>query len=197
MRLRVSDVAQAQGGLVLGRKEAPAHTVNPFSYKRLNLRALEKNGFINFAELEMFYAREPLENALFTQRKDIVIRLFSPLHPVLIDDQSQGLLVPSQLAVLKVTNVQAIMPEYLRLCLAQDELQEHIQKLESGTAQRTVKLSTVMEAEIEVPDMEIQRKVVNLDFTARTREHMYLSLIEQERLLTESIIRKILGGQLP
>ena len=197
MKSRISDIAQAQSGLVLSRKEAPPDIDRPFQYKRLNLRALERNGFVNEGELETFFAREPLESALFTQIKDVVIRLFSPLHPVLIDSQSVGILVPSQLAVLRVRDEKVILPEYLRLCLAQDELQEHIQKLERGTAQRTVKLRTVLDEIIDIPDMETQKKVIRMDVSTRNRERMYLDLIQQERLLTDSIIEKILGGQMP
>lgn len=197
MKSRISDIAQAQSGLVLSRKEAHPDADSPFRYKRLNLRALERNGFVNEGELETFAAREPLQSALFTRAKDVVIRLFSPLHPVLIDSQSAGILIPSQLAVLRVKDEDVILPAYLRLCLAQDELQEHIQSLESGTAQRTVKLRTVLDEIIDIPDMETQKKVVRMDAAARNRERMYLDLIRQERLLTDSIIEKILGGQMP
>lgn len=195
MRVRVSDVASAQSGLVLSRKETSAQANTPFKYRRLNLRALEENGFINFAELEMFYSREPLEASLLTKPKDIVIRLFTPMHPVLIDSQNKGLLVPSQLAILKVIDESILMPAFLRLCLAQNDLQERVKKLEHGTAQRTVKLRTVLDEIINIPDIKTQEKVVNLDLTNRNRERKYRELIRQERLLTESIIGRILGGQ--
>ena len=195
MRVRVSDVASAQSGLVLSRKETSAQADTLFKYRRLNLRALEENGFINFAELEMFCSREPLETSLLTKSEDIVFRLFTPMHPVLIDSQNEGLLVPSQLAILRVIDDSLLMPAFLRLCLAQDDLQERVKKLEYGTAQRTVKLRTVLDETIDIPDMKTQEKVVNLDLTNRNRERKYRELVRQERLLTERIIEKILGGQ--
>ena len=114
--------------------------------------------------------------------------------PVLIDDGEEGLLVPSQLAVLKVKDNTIILPEYLRLYLAQKDIQERVQKIESGTAQRTVKLGTIMDLPIVVPDIETQKKAVKIDILSRNRERIYLDLIEQERLLSESIIEKIIGG---
>lgn len=76
------------------------------------------------------------------------------------------------------------------------EIQEKIRRIESGTTQRVVKLGTIMELQIEVPDKETQRRVVEMDTLCRKKERMYLKLMEQERQLTEIAIRKIMGGTL-
>ena len=73
------------------------------------------------------------------------------------------------------------------------EIQEKIRRIESGTTQRVVKLGTIMELQIEVPDKETQRRVVEMDTLCRKKERMYLKLMEQERQLTEIAIRKIMG----
>lgn len=190
----ISEIAVAQSGLVLSRKEARNPHTGIYKYKRLTLRALGEDGYIRSSELEDFYANEPLDNALFTYPGNVVIRLFSPMCPVLIDDGGKELLVPSQLAVLKVKDNTIILPEYLRLYLAQTDVQERVQKIESGTAQRTVKLGTIMDLPIVVPDIETQKKVVKIDTLSRNKERIYFDLIEQERLLTKSIIGNIIGG---
>ena len=53
-----------------------------------------------------------------------------------------------------------------------------------------------MDLLIEVPDMETQRRAIEVDELSRKREHMYLDLIDQERQLTEITIKKIIGGSL-
>ena len=88
------------------------------------------------------------------------------------------------------------MPEFLKISLSQKEIQEKIRRIESGTTQRVVKLGTIMELQIEVPDKETQRRVVEMDTLCRKKERMYLKLMEQERQLTEIAIRKIMGGTL-
>lgn len=125
-----------------------------------------------------------------------MIRLFSPLCPTVIDESRKELLVPSQLAILKVKDRSIISPEFLRLSLSQKEVQEHVRRIERGTAQRTVKLGTIMDLLIEVPDMETQRRAIEVDELSRKRERMYLDLIDQERQLTETTIKKIIGGSL-
>ena len=82
------------------------------------------------------------------------------------------------------------------MSLSQKEVQEHVRRIERGTAQRTVKLGTIMDLLIEVPDMETQRRAIEVDELSRKRERMYLDLIDQERQLTETTIKKIIGGSL-
>lgn len=196
MLLQISDIVEAQGGLVLSRKEAKDPEADIYRYKRLTLRSLSEDGYIKDSDLEDFYTNELLSDTWFTTPGDVVIRLFSPLCPTVIDESQARLLIPSQLAILKVKDRTVISPEFLRLALSQKDIQEHVRRIERGTAQRTVKLSTIMELLIEVPDMETQKHVVEIDALNRKRERIYMDLITQERQLTEIIIRKIIGGTL-
>lgn len=194
MIAKISDLADVQGGMVLSRKEAKNQEDNSFEYSRLTLRAFDENGNINRSELEIFYACESLENALFTKVGDVVVRLVSPMYPAYIEPGYENILVPSQFAVLRVKDSMEIMPEYLRLCLAQKSVQERILSLESGTAQKTVKIKTVLDLEILLQPLQIQQEAVQIDRLSRKRECMYHELIENERILTEHLIEKIIGG---
>ena len=120
----------------------------------------------------------------------------SELWLVDVEEGQEKLLVPSQLAILKVKDCTILLPEFLKISLSQKEIQEKIRRIESGTTQRVVKLGTIMELQIEVPDKETQRRVVEMDTLCRKKERMYLKLMKQERQLTEIAIRKIMGGTL-
>lgn len=196
MIVKISDIADAQGGLVLSRKEVKEPSADTFCFKRLTLRALGDNGYINKRYLDNFYSKDSLSTALFTLPGDVVVRLFSPMCPAIVDEENKGLLVPSQLAVLKIKKDVPVLPEYLRLCLSQREIQERVLQAESGTAQRTVKLGTIMDLQVSVPDIITQRKAVQIDVLGRERERLYRELIEQEHLLSEKIIENIIGGTL-
>lgn len=196
MIVKVSDIADAQGGIVLSRKEAKNPSSDAYIYKRLTLRALNESGYIEESDLETFYATESLNNALFTQTDDIAVRLAFPLFPVVISEEQRGLLVPSQIAVLKIKDRNVVSPGFLRLCLAQKDILDRVKMIESGTAQRTVKIGTILDLQVVVPDMETQRKAVAIDELSRERERMYRSLIEQERIITDNIIENIIGGKI-
>ncbi len=194
MTAKISDLADVQGGMVLSRKEAKGQEETSFEYSRLTLRAFDENGNINRSELEIFHACEDLENALFTRAGDVVIRLVSPMYPVYIEPGYENILVPSQFAVLRVKDRAKVMPEYLRLCLAQKSVQDRILSLESGTAQKTVKIKTVLDLVIPLHLLHIQQEAVQIDRLSRKRECMYRELIENERILTGHLIEKIIGG---
>lgn len=195
MVVKISDIADVQGGLVLSRKEAASNVETFHKYKRLTVRALGEDGYIENSELEDFYSNELLVHALFTTRGSVVVRLVSPMYPVFINESCENLLVPSQIAVLRVKSQNILMPQYLRLCLAQRNIQEKVQKIERGTAQRTIKIGTIAELQIVIPDMKTQKMAVKIDEMSRKRERMYQNLIKQERLLTEKVIENIIGGK--
>ena len=194
MNLKISEIANIQTGVVLSRKEAKKNQEIVQKYQRLTLKALGDDGFINKSELENYNAKEKLDKSQTTQDGDVVLRLFSPLCPVLIGKETEGFVIPSQLAVLKVTNPEVILPSYLRWYLSQREMQERVLFEEGGTAQKTIKVGTIMDLVITVPDIEIQKNIVKIDILSRKREQLYKDLIVQERLYTESVIGNIIGG---
>lgn len=194
MVAKISDVAEVQGGIVLSRKEAKTQEESYCSYKRLTLRAFDRTASIHVSDLEEFYACESLDNALFTSKGDVVVRLLSPMYPVYVENNYENILVPSQFAVLRVKDREVIMPEYLRLWLAQKSIQDRVLDLESGTAQKAVKIKTILNLDISIPPLEVQKKAVMIDTLSRRRECLYRELIEEERTFTENLLENIIGG---
>lgn len=86
------------------------------------------------------------------------------------------------------------MPEYLRLWLAQKSIQDRVLDLESGTAQKAVKIKTILNLDISIPPLEVQKKAVMIDTLSRRRECLYRELIEEERTFTENLLENIIGG---
>ena len=115
--MKLSDIANLQSGLVLNRKEAryPEETVKV--YKRLNLRSLSSYNEIDHKELDIFSAKDMLDLAVLTQPGDIVMKLFTPISPVVITEHDVGLVIPSQLAVIRIFNneISAAIPEILAI----------------------------------------------------------------------------------
>ncbi len=194
MIAKISDFSDIQGGLVLSRKEAKGSDEKYYSYKRLTVRSLEEKNIIATSSLEDFHSTEALDNALFTEENDIVIRLSFPMNPVLIDCHTCGLLVPSQLAVIRVKNTTKVLPDYLRVYLTQKNTQDIISNQENGSAQKSIKVRTISQLELPIPDLSTQEKIIQIENLSRKRELLYLSLIEQEHTLTDILIEKIIGG---
>ena len=194
MNYKLNELVEIHSGVVLSRKEAPPESSDAIPYQRLTLRALSDTGTIQRAELEQYYSREVLDPELFTTVDDVVVRLCTPINPVLIQNEQACILIPSQLAAIRIKNSSVLMPSYLRWYLSQGSVLDALQAAEHGTAQRTIKVKSLLDLELDLPPLQIQEKVAKIDTLSRRREALYRELIYQERLHTEYAIERILGG---
>ena len=192
--MKLSDIASLQSGLVLHRKEArfPEETVK--AYKRLNLRSLSSCNEIDLQELDIFSAKEILDPAALTQPGDIVIKLFTPIFPVVITEHSSGLVIPSQLAVIRIFD-NKILPQYLRYWLSTPEVSDLLQSLEGWQSQRTIKIGTFAELEVPVPALKEQRIIADMASISLHRERLYRNLIDEQNKFTMLTIQRIIGGK--
>ena len=192
--MKLSDIASLQSGLVLHRKEArfPEETVK--AYKRLNLRSLSSYNEIDHKELDIFPAKDILDQAILTQPGDIVIKLFAPISPVVITGHDAGLVIPSQLAVIRIFN-NRILPQYLRYWLSTPEVSDLLQSLAGGRAQRTIKIGTFAELRIPVLPLKEQQIIADMVSTNLRREQLYRSLIDEQNKFTMLNIQRIIGGK--
>ena len=188
---KLSELASVQSGVVLGRKEAPSGS-GSYAYQRLSLRALNETGKLDHADLEPFYAQEALLPSQVTQVNDIVVRLFEPLLPMVITDSDVGIAVPSQLAIIRLHD-QSVLPAYLQLLLSRKDIYKEIFQRDSYS-QRAITISSLMKLELPIAPIEIQQKAVQLRELTEHRLQLYQNLMEQEQLLTETLIENMIGG---
>lgn len=192
--MKLSDIANLQSGLVLNRKEAhsPEETVK--TYKRLNLRSLSSYNEIDHKELDTFPAKDILDQVVLTQPGDIVIKLFTPIFPVVITEHDAGLVIPSQLAVLRIFNSE-ILPQYLTYWLSTPEVSDSLRSLEGWQSQRTIKIGTFAELDVPVPSLKEQQIIADMVSTNLRREQLYRSLIDEQNKFTMLNIQRIIGGK--
>ena len=96
--MNLGEIADIRSGLVLSRKQARADSPQAIRYHQLSLRAVKAEGEIAPAELEPYFAKEPLSIDYLTQPNDIVVRLTAPYTAVLIDGTTRNLVITSNLS---------------------------------------------------------------------------------------------------
>lgn len=191
MVTKLSVIATLQSGIVLSRKEAPCEGKS-FEYKRLNLRAINETGRVVSSGLDKFYTQEELNSSQLTQSGDIVIRLFAPLFPTVITDRDAGLVVPSQLALIRLRD-QTVLPAYLQLCLSRQNIVETLLSKEIGV-HRSITVKALSDLSIPLVPIEIQKKTIEICDLSKRRKQLYQKLVEQEQLQTEFLIESMIGG---
>ena len=86
---RLGDISTIQIGLILERKKA--ENDSPYIYKQLTLRSLEIDS-INPQVTMQFYSLEPRNNEYLTKTGTIVMKLSSPINPIVITEETEGYL---------------------------------------------------------------------------------------------------------
>jgi restriction endonuclease S subunit len=181
---KLKDIADIQLGLVLARKEADEDS--PHRYTRLTLKSLGEDGEMNPAKNENFTSSEELNPAFLTQTGTILMKLFAPLNPVLITEETTGYVIPSQIAI--ITAREAALPEYLYLYLSLEATATQLLSQMTGTVLRALTLKTLSEFEIALPPMKKQQSICNLHKLYRKKYKLQDELIARERLLMQSIV---------
>jgi len=193
-KMKLSDFATLQSGLVLNRKEARSDEETAKYYKRINMRSLNEYGELDRNDLDIFPSVEILDLAVLTQPNDIIVKLFTPICPTLISDKDKGFIIPSQLVVIRVFDDQ-VLPEYLRYYLSAPEVSDLMLSIEGWRSQRTIKVSTFADLEISIPSIEKQQLIAKISAINSQRERLYKELIEEEKKLTTLKLQKYIGGK--
>lgn len=191
---KMSEIAVIQSGLVLSRKAAK-ETAKGYEYKRLTLRSVTENNLLDPSSFETYYACEPLDNQFLTKENDIIIRLFAPVCTALITKENEGLVVPSQLAVIRVKNECLFLPGYLSAYLTHDHRLENMIEGAGMNDQKIIKVGNI--AELEIPLLTIEKQKIISDIVDEQSNiiALYKNIIEQERLRTKAVIKDIIGGK--
>ena len=193
-RMKLSDFATLQSGLVLNRKEARSEEETAKYYKRINMRSLSEYGELDRNDLDIFPSVEILNSAVLTQPNDIIVKLFTPIYPTLISEKDKGFIIPSQLVVIRVFDDQ-VLPEYLRYYLSAPEVSDLMLSIEGWRSQRTIKVSTFADLEIPIPSIKKQQLIAKISAINSQRERLYKELIEEEKKLTTLKLQKHIGGK--
>ena len=193
-KMKLSDFATLQSGLVLNRKEARSEEETAKYYKRINMRSLSEYGELDRNDLDIFPSVEILDSAILTQPNDIIVKLFTPIYPTLISEADKGFIIPSQLVVIRVFDDQ-VLPEYLRYYLSAPEVSDLMLSIEGWRSQRTIKVSTFADLEIPIPSIKKQQLIAKISAINSQRERLYKELIEEEKKLTTLKLQKYIGGK--
>ena len=186
--VRLGEVAVVRSGLVLGRKQTKQET--EFKYKLLNLRSIQGNGEIDLNQIESIHMVEVLNPVYLTHAGDLVIRLTPPYVAVLIDEITEGLIIPSSFAVIR-TNDRVVLPEYLFWLLNTQEVQQRIYDNTTNSIYAAVKPSYFSEFEFDLLPIEQQCLIVELNTLARKETRLLRELADQKDRYYSCLIGKV------
>lgn len=193
-KYKISEIAHVQSGLVLSRKAAnKSEYIYP--YQRLTLRSITDDCLIEDSSFEKYNACEVIDSQFITKKNDIIVRLFAPICAAIITEHNEGLIVPSQLAIIRPKDDCPYLPGFISVYLTNERGLGNLVEGAGMTAQKILKISNIAETEIPCLPMEKQKIISDIANEQLNIIALYKKIIEKETIRTKSVIREIIGGK--
>lgn len=189
-RVKLSDWAEIRSGLVLARKQSTSPTQN--NYKLLTLRSINPKGYIEEDLLDDYFATERLNENYISQMGDIVVRTSSPYTAVLIDKETQGIVVSSYFTIIR-SNKNMLKPEYLYWLLNNEETFKTIQKNNFGNILGSIRPQFFSDLEVLLLPLNEQEKISELNLLFKKEQQLLIALKEQKELKAKYILEEYYG----
>ena len=189
-RVKLSDWAEIRSGLVLARKQSTSPTPN--NYKLLTLKSINPKGYIEEDLLDDYFATERLNENYISQMGDIVVRTSSPYTAVLIDKETQGIVVSSYFTIIR-SNKNMLKPEYLYWLLNNEETFKTIQKNNFGNILGSIRPQFFSDLEVLLLPLNEQEKISELNLLFKKEQQLLIALKEQKELKAKYILEEYYG----
>ena len=183
--MKLGEIASVRSGLVLSRKVARENPVQ--RYRLLNLRSITPEGYIDMNETDVFDAKETLPGEYLSQVGDIVIRLSAPYTAVLIDEESEGMVVSSNFVIV-ITDPQELLPEFLYWLLNTSEVKHRMFENSSSNMLGAVKPKFFADYEITPLPIPEQQKIAAINALAKAESKLLRQLANAKEQYYESIL---------
>ena len=183
--MKLGEIASVRSGLVLSRKLARENPVQ--RYRLLNLRSITLEGYIDLKEADVFDAKETLPREYLSQVGDIVIRLSAPYTAVLIDEESEGMVVSSNFVIVR-TDPQVLLPDYLYWLLNTSEVKHRMFENSSSNMLGAVKPKFFADYEITPLPIPEQQKIAAINSLAKAESKLLRQLANAKEQYYESIL---------
>ena len=189
--MKLINISEMQTGLVLVRKRADAKDQDTHKYRILTLKSFESQGWINEGETDMFFSKEKLENKYLTNKGDIIIRLTIPYTAICINESQEGLVIPSNFAIIRLIG-QNFIPEFVALFLNSEIIEKQFFKSSISTTIPLIKITHLRNVDVPEKTLDIQKKIVELNQLQVKEKRLLSRLMEEKGKLAKASINKII-----
>lgn len=184
--MKLGEIASVRSGLVLSRKLARENPVQ--RYRLLNLRSITPEGYIDMNETDVFDAKETLPGEYLSQVGDIVIRLSAPYTAVLIDEESEGMVVSSNFVIVR-TDPQVLLPGYLYWLLNTPEVKHKMFESSSSNMLGAVKPKFFSDYKITPLPISKQQTIAAINTFAKSEAKLLQQLAKAKEQYYEIVLR--------
>ena len=189
--MNLTNISEVQTGLVLVRKRADEKDKDTHNYRILTLKSFEPQGFLNEHELDVFFSKEKLEQKYLTNKGDIIVRLTTPYTAICINDKQEGLVIPSNFAIIRLKE-KTYIPEFVALFLNSEIIEKKFFKSSISTTIPLIKTKHLREIDLSDIPLTTQKKIVELNQLQVKEKRLLSCLMEEKEKFAKASINKII-----
>ena len=186
--MKLGDIAEVRSGLVLSRKKAD--NGNGVNYRALNFRAIGADGCINEDELDVFMAAEILPPDYVSHIGDVIVRLTAPYTAVLIDQDTEGLVISSNFVLVRSKGTE-ILPEYLFWLLNTPKVKYDIYENATSNMLGAVKARYFTDFQIHIIPIEQQQRIAEMNLLAKREVSLLNRLAKEKEIYYSAVIDRM------
>ena len=192
-KLKLNEIAEIYQGSILTRIK-PINQLDEVEADSISMQELSYyvgilDSFDNYTKSKISASKLP--SCIFTKQKDIVVGLSSRKAMVIEEERSNKLLL-SNFALVRV-DVNKLDPYYFCWLLNENlQFQKSLEQKVQGSAHVFIlPINKLKESELDLPNINIQRKIGLLYDLYRKRERLDKQIMEKEKLVINYQLNKI------
>lgn len=186
--MKLEELSSVRSGLVLSRKQSKKTT--NFQYPLINLRSVLPDGTIDLTETDIYHAIEPLKRDYLSQKEDIVMRLTAPYTAILIDQATENMVISSNFVVIRVES-HLVLPEFLFWLLNTQKVKRTIYENATSNMLSAVNAKFLSNLEVELPPVDMQKKIAQLNLLARQESQLLKKLTEAKEAYYAGLLDQV------
>lgn len=191
IKMKLINMSKMQTGLVLVRKRNDVKETDTHKYRMLTLKSFDQKGWLNVGKLDVFFSKEKLDHKYLTDKGDIIVRLTTPYTAICINDKQEGLVIPSNFAIIRLIR-HNLIPEFVALFLNSEFIQKQFFKSSISTTIPLIKITHLRNVDIPEKTLEMQKKIVELNQLQVKEKRLLSRLMKEKGKLAKASINKII-----
>ncbi len=180
----LSELATVRTGLVLSRKRTEPEDPALIQYPLLSMKSIRSNGTIDTNALDTFFAQGRLHDAYITHCGDVIVRLTSPFTAVVVDASSEGIVVPTNFAIIRIRD-KSLLAEYLVWYLGTHAAKKVISTQTTGHVVVAIRPHFFSDMEIVLPTYEQQKIIAQYHKFMFEEQELTQRLMSLKKLLQD------------
>jgi restriction endonuclease S subunit len=189
--LKLVEIADIRTGLVLSRKKAALSDEVKIHYKQITLKSFSNTTSLVTPYIDEFISTEEISDTYISRVGDVVVRLREPITAVYIDKDTEGLVVPSLMGIVRAKS-NMVDSEFLAYYINSTTAQRMIGRETKGTTIPMIKTKDLEGIEVVLPSLERQERVVRLMKLSQKETELLDKLKREKKRLSQAVLDTII-----